>query len=73
MEYQLKKNQTLTKLFVEKICILNKQKNLNTTYMKKLKIIFQKWMNKCLKQRKIDTIKLNKMERDKKNKQKFII
>ena len=46
MEYQLKKNQTLTKLFEEKLCILHKQKNLRIMYMKKLKIIFQKWMNK---------------------------
>ena len=45
-KYQLKKNQTLTKLFEEKLCIHYKQKNLRIMYMKKLKIIFQKWMNK---------------------------
>ena len=42
----VKKNQTLTKLFEEKLCIHNKQKNLRIMYMKRLKIIFQKWMNK---------------------------
>ena len=46
MEYQLKKNQTLTKLFEEKLCIQHKQKNLRIMYMKKLKILFQKLMNK---------------------------
>ena len=30
----------------KKLCIHNKQKNLRIMYMKRLKIIFQKWMNK---------------------------
>ena len=42
----VKKEPDPNKVVRRKLCIQNKQKNLRIMYMKKLKIIFQKWMNK---------------------------